>query len=214
MIFIALIVPAIGGMVEVVLSIAAVTAGPLLAPAIWALYSKRLSGAAAFWISIGTLAINIVFKLILPWTIRFKLNRAEEMVVGVGLPLLLLIVYELIHQLRNSSCDDYSRYTAARAAANSVDAGVDVREAYAIRKQNHFGLRVIAFSLLFTAAMLLGLSLVADAGGRLTAVIAVVVLAAATIPMIAARRSKQQLMLEEQKLRALEQPEIPTTITV
>ncbi|WP_276482402.1 hypothetical protein [Paraflavitalea pollutisoli] len=91
---------------------------------------------------------------------------------------------------------------------------IPAREVYANKKQHHFGLRVIAFSLLFTAAMLLGLSLVADAGGRFTAVIAVVVLAAATIPMIAARRSKQQLMLEEKKVLTLEQPATTTTLTV
>ena len=201
MIFIALIVPAIGGMVEVVLSIAAVTAGPLLAPPIWALFSKRLTGKASLWISIITLSINVVFKLILPYVANFKLNRAEEMVVGVGFPLLLLLINELVQTARIKESEDYLHYKALRQSAKSSEQTTDLEEAYAIKKQNHFGLRVIAFSLFFTALMMFGLSLVATTGKSLTAVIAVIILAASVIPMIAARKSKQKLALEEAKLK-------------
>jgi hypothetical protein len=214
MIFIALLVPSIGGMVEVVLSIAAVTAGPLLAPPVWALYSKQLSGTAAFRISMVTLCLNIVCKLILPYTIAFKLNRAQEMLLGVGLPLLLLLVNEGYRRTRRAACADYTRYMAERQLAKEAAQPMDAEEAYAIKKQNHFGLRVIAFSLLFTALMLFGLSFIATTGRTLTAGIALAILAAAGIPLLAARRSKQRLAQEAIRLSQRQHLSVPVTTTV
>jgi MFS family permease len=156
MIIIALIVPAIGGMVEVVLSVAAVTAGPLLAPPIWALFSKRLTGKASFWISAITLFINVVFKLVLPYTVNVKLNRAEEMMVGVGFPLLLLLLNELVQSTSIKESNDYKNYKAAKLSSKLKSRG-RYRRSVCDQKQNHFGLRVIGFSLLFTAVMMFGL---------------------------------------------------------
>lgn len=62
MIGIALIVPYIGGIVELTLSIGAITGGPLLAPPIWALFSKRLTGKATILITLISLAVNLLFK--------------------------------------------------------------------------------------------------------------------------------------------------------
>ncbi len=200
MILIALIVPAIGGMVEVVWSVAAVTAGPLLAPPIWALCSKRLSGKAALWITLVTLFINLIFKMVLPFITGFKLNRAEEMMVGVGFPFLLLLVNELIQQARIKESNDYKKYLATRALIKTTVAKTEPEEAIAIKKQNHFGLRVITFSLLFTALMLFGLSFIATTGKTLTAVIAGIILLASAIPAWAAQRSKQILVQEERAL--------------
>lgn len=200
MILIALIVPAIGGMVEVVLSVAAVTAGPLLTPPIWALFSKRLSGKTALWITIVTLAINIVFKMILPFLIQFKLNRAQEMVIGMGIPLLLLVISEIIQQIRIKESNDYKKYLVIRAQIKTREEKTEPEEAYAIKKQNHFGLRVITFSLLFTALMLFGLSIIASNGKMLTAIIAGVILISSSIPALAAQKSKRELAKEERAL--------------
>ncbi|MHB1177245.1 MAG: sodium:solute symporter family protein [Daejeonella sp.] len=202
MILIALIVPAIGGMVEVVLSVAAVTAGPLLAPPIWALFSKRLSGKTALWITIVTLSLNIIFKMILPFLIQFKLNRAQEMVIGMGIPLLLLLISEVIQQIRIKESSDYKKYLVIRAQIKTREEKTGSEEAYAIKKQNHFGLRVIAFSLIFTALMLFGLSLITSKGKALTAVIAGIILIASAIPAWAAHRSKRKLLKEEKNLLA------------
>lgn len=203
MILIALIVPAIGGMVEVVLSVAAVTAGPLLAPPIWVLFSKRLSGKTALWITIVTLALNIVFKMLLPFLIQFKLNRAQEMVVGMGIPLLLLLISEIIQQTRIKESDDYKKYLVIREQIKTTEQKTEPQEAYAIKKQNHFGLRVIAFSLLFTAVMLFGLSIIASTGKMLTAGIAGIILIASAIPAWAAKQAKQKLEKEKMDLPTL-----------
>ncbi len=193
MIVIALIVPYIGGMVEVVLSIAAITAGPLLAPPIWALFSKYLTGGASLSITLITLLINLLFKLVFPHTLSFKLNRAEEMMTGVGLPLLLLLGYELYRRFAGRVADDHLQYTQNLLKLKQQKAGLNAEELPAIRRQNYFGLRVIAFSLLFTSAMLAGLSFITTNGSGLTAVVAGAIFVSALIPWLAARRMKRSI---------------------
>src|SRR5690606_22695290 len=51
MILIALMVPYIGGLVNVIISVGAITGGPILAPPIWALFSKSLTGRATLIIT-------------------------------------------------------------------------------------------------------------------------------------------------------------------
>ncbi|OJV99508.1 MAG: hypothetical protein BGO52_12725 [Sphingobacteriales bacterium 44-61] len=193
MIVIALIVPYIGGMVEVVLSIAAITAGPLLAPPIWALFSKYLTGRASLWITLITLLINLLFKLVFPYTLSFKLNRAEEMMTGVGLPLLLLLGYELYRRVAGKVADDYLQYTQNLLKLKQQKAALNSAELYAIRRQNYFGLRVITFSLFFTSAMLAGLSFITANGRGLTATVAGAIFISALIPWLAARRMKRSI---------------------
>ncbi len=83
MILIALVVPHIGGIVEFTLSLGAITGGPLLLPPIWALFSRRLSGKATIGITVVSLAINLLFKIVVPAVNGYKLSRANEMLLGV-----------------------------------------------------------------------------------------------------------------------------------
>jgi len=192
MIGIALLVPAAGGMIEVVLSIAAITAGPLLLPPLWALYSKKISGNAAYIISGSCLLINCLFKFAVPAASGFKLVRSHEMLLGAGLPLVALLVYEFliasppIHK-------DYQHYTAKRTQHLADLPKVSFEEKKEILKQNLFGLRVIAFALAFTAVLLTGVSLLASTGQLLVVIIAVVILVSAIIPLLAAKRIKRNL---------------------
>ena len=94
-IVVAFMVPLAGGIVEVVLSIGAVTGGALYGPAIWALFSKRQTGKSILWITGISLAINLFFKFISPAIFGFALNRSIEMLIGVGIPFLLLACYEI-----------------------------------------------------------------------------------------------------------------------
>ncbi|CCH52219.1 Na+/solute symporter [Fibrisoma limi BUZ 3] len=190
MIGIALLVPAAGGIVEVVLSISAISGGPLLAPPLWALFSKRLTSRATLWITGVGLFVNLFFKVLSPWLLDYKLSRAWETAIGVGLPLLLLLGYELYQRSRNVVADDYLNYRTIREQKreDALLQAEQPEEAVAIRQQNRFGLRVIAGSLVFTAVMLFGLSLLATSGAGATAGIAVVILLAALIPWRAAQR--------------------------
>jgi SSS family transporter len=187
MILIALIIPYVGGIVEVILSIGAVTGGPLLLPPLWALFSRKLSGRASLWISIFTLLVNLFFKLLTPLLFAFKLSRGNEMMLGVGLPLLLLIVQEWLIPGRRAISEDQRLYEVSSASRAALS-GEDTNHADEVmRDQNRFGLRVIGWSLVFTAFMLFALAAYTDRGGGITAIIAGVVLLSALIPFRAAR---------------------------
>ncbi|WP_420151191.1 sodium:solute symporter family protein [Spirosoma sp.] len=193
MIGIALLVPAAGGIVEVVLSISSISGGPLLAPALWALFSKRLTSRATLWITGISLTVNLFFKVLSPLLLDFKLTRGAETIIGVGLPLLLLLGYELWSRSKKMEAKEYDQYVAARQKKREEAQAESAEELREVRKQNRFGLQVIAGSLAFTALMLFGLGLLADLGGGITAGIGVVILLAALIPWRAAQRVELSL---------------------
>lgn len=189
MIGIALIVPYIGGIVEFTLSIGAITGGPLLAPPIWALFSKKLTGKVTLFITLVSLGVNLVFKMILPLTLGFKLSRSNEMLLGVGLPFLMLAIYEWLISTKQNS-PEYNAFQVSKAKRKESALQMNEEEAYEIKKQNRFGLRVIAFALAFIAVLMFVLSLLTTAGSTMVAGIAVLILLSAIIPFVASRKVK------------------------
>ncbi|WP_316812476.1 sodium:solute symporter family protein [Pedobacter heparinus] len=187
MIVIALGVPYIGGIVEFTLSVGALTGGPLLLPPIWSLFSKRLSGKATIYITLISLSVNVVFKLIIPLIDGNKLSRANEMLVGVLLPFFMLLIYEIIRRNKKVS-PDYAHYLIYKADKKQAAVAIDDEELELIRKQNVFGLKMISFSLLFMAVLLLLLAFITSKGNVLVAVIAIVIMLGAIIPWRASRR--------------------------
>ena len=188
MIIIALLVPAAGGIVEVVLSIGAVTGGPLLAPALWALFSKKLTGKATLWITGSTLSVNLLFKIILPLTAGLKLNRSEEMLLGIGLPIILLAVNEWFLARKTATSSEYEVYQAVMTQRKFDYLESSEEEKTEARRQNQFGLQVIAGALAFTAFLLFVLSALTTIGSTLTAAIAFGILLTAIIPWRASRK--------------------------
>lgn len=208
MIVVALVVPVMGGMVSVVLSVAAVTAGPLLAPPVWALFSRRLTGKATIQITIVTLLINLFFKMILPLINGYTLGRGAEMVVGMGIPVLFLIIHELAQSRRVMESEEYIRYKASKAARKEMQAiaGVDPTEQIQICKQNQFGLKIIAFSLLVTALILFALSVLTPSGKGITAIIGAGILLVSAIPWWSSLRIKKVLTALQLKNAHKEEP--------
>lgn len=202
MIGIALLVPAAGGMIEVVLSIAAITGGPSLLPSIWALFSRKLDGKTAYIISGISLGVNLLFKFIIPLISTLKLTRSQEMLLGVGLPFIMLLVYEFIIAARKGPSEDYLRYQAFRKQQQELQ--VHEEEAVAVRSQNLFGLRVIAFALAFTGLLLYILCILAATGKTLVALIATAVLLTAIIPLRAARKLKRSVNIPAPERRMQE----------
>jgi Na+/proline symporter len=189
MILIALLVPAAGGIVEVVLSIGAITGGPLLAPPVWALFSKRLTGRATLWITGASLLVNLIGKMGLPLLMGLKLTRGQEMTLGVGLPLVLLTGYEAWMAWRGTSgSPDYQRYLEVKKGKKAAQLLESEEEKEEVQRQNRFGLRVIAFALVFTALLMYLLSWLTTAGPGLVAGIATVILLLAYLPWRAAER--------------------------
>lgn len=182
MILIALGVPYIGGIVEFTLSVGAITGGPLLLPPIWALFSKRLSGKATIYITIISLAINLLFKMVIPFINGYKLSRANEMLLGVLLPLIMLIFYELWVRKKITTSTDYEDYLKYRSAKKAATVQIDEEEKQAIKKQNVFGLKMIAFSLMFISILLILLAFIASAGKVWVLGIAFLIMLGSIIP--------------------------------
>ncbi|MBC6366691.1 sodium:solute symporter family protein [Algoriphagus sp. AK58] len=99
---VAFMVPLAGGIVEVVLSIAAVTGGALYGPAIWSLFSKKQNGKTILGVTVISLTINLFFKFFTPAVFQFSLNRTEELLLGVGIPIFLLILVEILGKIQPS----------------------------------------------------------------------------------------------------------------
>lgn len=188
MIGIALMVPAAGGIVEVVLSISAISGGPLLAPPLWALFSKRLNGRTTFWITLIGLSVNLFFKILAPMLFHFKLTRSVETIVGIGLPLLLLLAYELYAHAKGIVAPEYLQYLETKAKRKADALAESPEEALEVKKQNRFGMQVIAGALVFVAFILFILSFLTTSGAVVTRVISLVVLLGALIPWQAARK--------------------------
>ncbi|HET9278450.1 MAG TPA: sodium transporter, partial [Flavitalea sp.] len=188
MIGIGLIVPYIGGIVELTLSIGAITGGPLLAPPIWALFSKRLTGRATIYITVISLIVNLLFKIILPLITGDKLSRANEMLLGVLLPSALLLGYELYAMYKGKTSSEYIEFRKNRTKRREQALEVTDEEASLIRKQNKFGLKVISFALFFISILLFILGGITAKGGGVVAGISTVILFSAFIPYFKSKR--------------------------
>lgn len=188
MIIIALLIPYAGGIVEVILSIGAVTGGPLLVPSLWALFSKKISGKSTLIITLFTLFVNLLFKILIPFLSNFKLNRAEEMMLGMGLPILLILINEFFIQRKKIQSNDFTNYLADQKMRISQIIPQTKEEEISIKKQNEFGLRVIAGSLAFTSLMIFALSFFTSQGRNVTMVIAFIIVLLAAIPFYHQRK--------------------------
>ncbi|MEX2511577.1 MAG: sodium:solute symporter family protein [Cyclobacteriaceae bacterium] len=157
---VAFLVPMAGGIVEVVLSIGAVTGGALYAPAIWGLFSKRQTGGSILTVTAISLLVNLYFKFIHPLIYGFALNRSEEMVLGVVLPLFLLTCYEVYAARKekiSARFQFFSDWKQQEGMANDT-----LYEEAEI--QNRFGIKVIGLALVSIGIMFLVLGLVAEKG--------------------------------------------------
>ncbi|MBO5685622.1 MAG: Na+:solute symporter [Alistipes sp.] len=123
-IVVALLIPSMGGIVNVVISVAALTGVPLYLPLIWSLFSKNLTGRVLLAVTMGSLAVNAFFKFITP-NFGFSFTRAEEMLVGVLFPALLLTCYEVWHRASGSKIGVPQVAPKPVASNESADAGTD-----------------------------------------------------------------------------------------
>ncbi|WP_286133533.1 sodium:solute symporter family protein [Colwellia sp. UCD-KL20] len=160
-IIVALLIPYMGGVVEVVMTMAALTGGALFLPPIWLLFSRYQTGASILTTTIVSLAVNVFFKFISPVLFSLSLDRAQEMILGVGLPMIILGIFELILRIRKKEAPLYQAYieaTAIRAAT------ADLVSNKQHQSDNTKGIKVIGFGITAIGAIMLSLALIADKG--------------------------------------------------
>ncbi|MBI0397306.1 MAG: Na+:solute symporter [Cytophagales bacterium] len=150
---VAFMVPLAGGIVEVVLSIGAVTGGALYAPAIWGLFSKKQTGSSILVVTGLSLLINLFFKFISPALFSFALGRSSEMIVGVFLPIALLAFYEIFARGENVQFEQYKNYLGRnkdKDLTNGLNDG---------QSQNTYGYKVMGWAFIGIGLLFFGLGI-------------------------------------------------------
>jgi SSS family transporter len=162
---VAFMVPMAGGIVEVVLSIGAVTGGALYGPAIWALFSKRQDGQSILWVTGISLLVNLFFKFLSPVWLGLTLGRSMEMLVGVGVPFLLLFLYEVYAYTINKT-----------NLPHKIISGQSGEQMDTIQVQNLYGIKVLGLAFAAIGLVLLILTLWAQQAASYLAIAGLVVI--------------------------------------
>lgn len=139
---VALLIQSMGGIVNVVISVAALTGVPIYLPIIWSLFSKRQSAQTILSITFISLAINIFFKFISPIVFNVSLNREWEMIVGSVVPVVLLIASEWILYHRKFLDPMYTAYIGHKKNIKVNE--IDILEA---RQTNRFTQKILGIGI-------------------------------------------------------------------
>ncbi|MEN8249859.1 MAG: sodium:solute symporter family protein [Bacteroidota bacterium] len=164
MIILALFIPLMGGAKEVVLSIAALTGGPMYMPIIWSLFSKRQNGSTTLGATIISFVITLSLKFLVPLISGFLLSRASEMVVGVAVPFLVITVFEIWLRLRKNSKTDYERFQAYQEEIIIQQANSKGQEVKEDNNGNNRGKQMIGLGIFATGLIMAVLGLLTKTG--------------------------------------------------
>lgn len=168
-ILVALIVPAAGGIVEVVLTIGAVTGCSIYGPPIWALFSKVHTGKSIWACTAISLTVNLIFKFVTPYWFDISLDRPEEMLLGALLPFALLGMYELYGGRYAARNEQYLAYVASQKE-NAVSDETGSAE------QNRYGIKVMAITLVAIGILIMVLGLMSETTVLLVTSVSVIIL--------------------------------------
>ena len=192
-IIVALLIPKMGGVVNVVITIGALTGVPLYLPVIWSLFSKRMTGKAVLSVTLISLAVNLFFKFVTPPLFGFALDRTEEMVLGVGFPVICLIVFELYAAIRkmDSGYLEYEKIMAKKEELKRSDSGQDNEK---VKEENRFSGRVIGLGIMITGVTIAVLGFINDNGKAVVlSVAALQIILGSIIYFLNRKRKRQQV---------------------
>lgn len=179
-ILVALLVPAAGGIVNVVLSVGAVTGCSIYGPIIWALFSKRHTGRSILGITLVSLSVNVILKFFADELLGASLSRSSEMFLGSILPLGLLAAYELCAMIAKWQSQDYLNYRQLALHA-PVEQTVEV-------EQNDFGFKVLAVTLLVVGVLILILSFLTQESRTIVFIVGLLIVLVSRVIHPAARK--------------------------
>ena len=162
-IVVALLIPRMGGIVNVVISIAALTGVPLYLPVIWSLFSKRQTGFTVVTTTLLSFSVNAFFKFLTPLFWGFSLNRANEMILGVTFPVLCLLVFEIRAVLCGRISGRYAEYAAHEKAANRERMAARELDEHE-REDNRFSVKVIRMGIMASGFVVCALGIIASEG--------------------------------------------------
>lgn len=173
---VALLVKSMGGIVNVVISVAALTGVPIYLPVIWSLFSRRQNARTILGVTLVSLAVNLIFKFVTP-LMGLTLSRGAEMGVGAFVPVLLLAATEIWLAVRGYEDPRYALYRADARKAEETDAAAIA----AGQKANRFTRRVLGLSISLAGVLIVVLGLMADTSRGIPVAMGVIVLAAGLV---------------------------------
>ncbi len=153
-----MLIPFAGGAEKVVVTLLTLVLCPLYIPAIWGLFSKRLSGSQLIWTMLASWAVGIAAHLLVPT--RIISTSLVDSISGGVLPVAILAVLELISRARGvvrPEAEELARYKDPDA-----DKEPDARMKRATKVYSHMAVSCFCITLGVIALLLGGLLLLGD----------------------------------------------------
>ncbi len=172
---VALLVKSMGGIVNVVISVAALTGVPIYLPVIWSLFSRRQNAKTILSVTLISLAVNLVFKFITP-LFGLSLSRGAEMGVGAFVPVALLVITELWLMAKHYEDPRYATYKKiARKDGEPTETAAEGKAA------NRFTRRVLGLSIMIAGVLIAVLGFMAHTSQFIPVTMGCVVLIAGLV---------------------------------
>jgi len=115
--------------------------------------------------TISTLIVNIFFKFFAESLIDVKLDRTTETIVGVGLPIVILLIVELINTLKQYSDPKHAEYKALKQQEDALTETDAHKEE--VKTDNSYSIRVMGLSISAAGLMIIVLGIMATFGNGL-----------------------------------------------
>lgn len=157
-IIVALLIRSMGGIVNVVISVAALTGVPVYLPVIWSLFSKRQTARTILSATFISLAINLIFKFVTPH-FGLALDRTWEMIVGTAVPVILLAGIEVVLKAKEFIAPEYMAYISGRNVRMRQEDAGDTEES---KRTNRFTQKVLGIGLGLSGVLITVLCFIAE----------------------------------------------------
>lgn len=169
-IIVALLIPLMGGIVNVVISIAALTGVPLYLPIIWTLFSKRQTAFSVKIATLLSLGLNAFFKFVTPWLFDFSFTRAEEMATGVLFPVVILVIWEVYAYWKNV---EDPKYQICKVVEEQME---QEKGTTAVTSDNTQSLKVLGIGIAASGVLIFGLGLLNETGRLIVCVVSTILI--------------------------------------
>lgn len=157
-IIVALLIRSMGGIVNVVISVAALTGVPVYLPVIWSLFSKRQTARTILSATFISLAINLIFKFVTPH-FGLALDRTWEMIVGTAVPVILLAGIEVVLKVKEFIAPEYMAYISGRNVRMRQENAGDTEES---KRTDRFTQKVLGIGLGLSGVLITVLGFIAE----------------------------------------------------
>lgn len=157
-IIVALLIRSMGGIVNVVISVAALTGVPVYLPVIWSLFSKRQTARTILSATFISLAINLIFKFVTPH-FGLALDRTWEMIVGTAVPVILLAGIEVVLKAKEFIAPEYMAYISGRNVRMRQENASDTEES---KRTDRFTQKVLGIGLGLSGVLITVLGFIAE----------------------------------------------------